>query len=665
MTEEEKTRIKPLDEKSDYRLWKIRVEAACEAKDLSEALLRSENPYSNETDESLKKAAFEASQRKASHIIIHALTDKPLRVIRSEVGNPFQMLAKLDERYDSKTTASRISKMTELVSLRYMSVNKDMSTHVDKMAGILEQLAAMDTRIQDELAVALLVASIEAPELEAVTAAIKTLSDDTATWDDVTQRLIEEQRGLHHRNRYEKANVVETKKCEICHMKNHTTATCFLNPRNPKNRLNLRNDRSREEKGPGQSACSERSTKAIEKDDYADKKGKKTKVRAAIARAMTGNTKGDRMMLDSGTTTHMTQSPEALDDVHHCNVPIALGDNSTIDANITGSRTVHWVANGDSATVTLSNTLAAPNLSMNLLSVPALTAKGISVLFTPKRAILMDMEDELSVIGIANREMDNLYYIGTDESCESPNHLMLRETKNLRAMMAVALNTEQALSTTAHYAPYSDHRGFSSPSANPGIEAEEDVNTSGVQLDDVAVDFKDEFKEENRTEERCGTLASATHDLWHSRLAHFGTVPEIRQMISEGNLPVAKDGNPPCDPCVKGKFRRRYKGRLTKAKKPGSIHGDLVGPIRPSSRNGYSYFLTLVDEKTRAVEIAPLKKKGHASDAVLRYVIRFERQVGTLVRSLYTDGGSEFNRAQTALREKGVSIYNCTVYASI
>jgi len=240
MTEEEKTRIKPLDEKSDYRLWKIRVEAACEAKDLSEALLRSENPYSNETDESLKKAAFEASQRKASHIIIHALTDKPLRVIRSEVGNPFQMLAKLDERYDSKTTASRISKMTELVSLRYMSVNKDMSTHVDKMAGILEQLAAMDTRIQDELAVALLVASIEAPELEAVTAAIKTLSDDTATWDDVTQRLIEEQRGLHHRHRYEKANVVETKKCEICHMKNHTTATCFLNPRNPKNRLNLR-----------------------------------------------------------------------------------------------------------------------------------------------------------------------------------------------------------------------------------------------------------------------------------------------------------------------------------------------------------------------------------------------------------------------------------------
>jgi len=85
--------------------------------------------------------------------------------------------------------------------------------------------------------------------------------------------------------------------------------------------------------------------------------------------------------------------------------------------------------------------------------------------------------------------------------------------------------------------------------------------------------LKVEFKEENRTEEHYGTLGSATKDLWHSRLAHFGTVSEIRQMIFVGNLPVAKDGRPPCDPCVKGKFSRRYKRRLTKARRPGFIHG--------------------------------------------------------------------------------------------
>jgi len=48
--------------------------------------------------------------------------------------------------------------------------------------------------------------------------------------------------------------------------------------------------------------------------------------------------------------------------------------------------------------------------------------------------------------------------------------------------------------------------------------------------------------------------------------------------------------------------------------------------------------MSLVDEKTRtalataAVEIAPLKKEGHPSDAVLGYLIRFERKIGTLVR---------------------------------
>jgi len=43
MAEEEKIRIKPFDENGDYRLWKIRVEAAYEAKDLTETLIHDSN----------------------------------------------------------------------------------------------------------------------------------------------------------------------------------------------------------------------------------------------------------------------------------------------------------------------------------------------------------------------------------------------------------------------------------------------------------------------------------------------------------------------------------------------------------------------------------------------------------------------------------------------
>ena len=43
MAEEEKIRIKPFDENGDYRLWTVRVEAAGEAKDLTETLIHDSN----------------------------------------------------------------------------------------------------------------------------------------------------------------------------------------------------------------------------------------------------------------------------------------------------------------------------------------------------------------------------------------------------------------------------------------------------------------------------------------------------------------------------------------------------------------------------------------------------------------------------------------------
>lgn len=46
------------------------------------------------------------------------------------------------------------------------------------------------------LSVGILIASIEVPELGAVVAAIKTLADEDVKWETVSERLIEEGRGL-------------------------------------------------------------------------------------------------------------------------------------------------------------------------------------------------------------------------------------------------------------------------------------------------------------------------------------------------------------------------------------------------------------------------------------------------------------------------------------
>ena len=242
MTDTEKVRIKPFEGDDDFRLWKIHIEAACDAKNLDEVLTRERNPHSDPD----RKAKFSADMRKASGIIVAALSNEPLRIVRADVGKPYTMLKKLSERYDSKSTASRISKMTELISLRYVDLNKDIGTHIDRMAEILEQLASMNTAISDELSIALLISSIHVNEMAPMAAAVKTMSDESATWDKVTTRLIEEHHSLKIKYR-SKRSLNATKRCEICH-RSHFTKDWWLNPKNPKNRLNLKSGKDKDKR---------------------------------------------------------------------------------------------------------------------------------------------------------------------------------------------------------------------------------------------------------------------------------------------------------------------------------------------------------------------------------------------------------------------------------
>lgn len=177
MTDHEmKLRIKPLSEKSDYGLWRIRVQTACSAKDLSDV-------FERRTDGAADDERFQKRQRQASDIIVSTLTDESLRVVMTVIGDPRTMLEKLDDRYRSTTTASKISKITEFVSVRYKSPCKDIAKHIDKMAAIVEELRNMDMKLDNTLTVGILVASIKAPELAPVVAAIITLAENDLKWE--------------------------------------------------------------------------------------------------------------------------------------------------------------------------------------------------------------------------------------------------------------------------------------------------------------------------------------------------------------------------------------------------------------------------------------------------------------------------------------------------
>ena len=321
----DKIRIKQLDERDDYRLWRIRISAAFDSKGIDEVLEVEKNTHTDAN----KQAKFVADQRKGSSIIVAALSEKALWVVRSSIGKPFEMLHKLDERYNSKSAATRISKITELITMCYDSIKKSMGTHIDQMDAVLEQLEGINTSMPLELSVALLIASIQGQELHAVTAAVKTLNDDSITWEKVTARFLEEHQVLKWKLKYQERATPLQKHCDICKRKGHAIDQCWLNPKNPNNSLDtggfcrqVADDGERHSKG-----------KHYRASPAAGAKEKHKKKRAAVAKAFVSRSSRRKLMiLDSGTTTHMINNVDELSAKIACDVPISLSDDSEISA---------------------------------------------------------------------------------------------------------------------------------------------------------------------------------------------------------------------------------------------------------------------------------------------------------------------------------------------
>ncbi|POW14882.1 hypothetical protein PSHT_07293 [Puccinia striiformis] len=136
------------------------------------------------------------------------------------------------------------------------------------------------------------------------------------------------------------------------------------------------------------------------------------------------------------------------------------------------------------------------------------------------------------------------------------------------------------------------------------------------------------------------TISANGFNKWHNRLGHASTdrlkiaVPLNENLIKENA----------CDSCMKGKLTRKsFKHHFDETTTSLEVvHGDLVGPITPSSNGGARYFLTLVDQHTGFIDITILKEKSDTPEAINRFKVFFENQTGNRMKKLITDGGGEF-----------------------
>lgn len=75
-------------------------------------------------------------------------------------------------------------------------------------------------------------------ELNQATAAIKWLKGNKMSFEQVSERPIEEVKQLKSNHRLNCIEIASIS-CQVCKRTNHVTKMCFLNPMKPRNRLNV------------------------------------------------------------------------------------------------------------------------------------------------------------------------------------------------------------------------------------------------------------------------------------------------------------------------------------------------------------------------------------------------------------------------------------------
>ena len=135
--------------------------------------------------------------------------------------------------------------------------------------------------------------------------------------------------------------------------------------------------------------------------------------------------------------------------------------------------------------------------------------------------------------------------------------------------------------------------------------------------------------------------------LWHARLGHVG-LDAMKAMISKEmitGMPRISVEKETCTSCLMGKQTRASFPQATNYRATHAlelIHGDLCGPISPSTAGGNRYIFVLIDDHTRYMWTILLKEKSEAFDHFKRFKELVEKETRATIKTLRTDRGGEF-----------------------
>ncbi|KAJ3698018.1 hypothetical protein LUZ61_001723 [Rhynchospora tenuis] len=139
----------------------------------------------------------------------------------------------------------------------------------------------------------------------------------------------------------------------------------------------------------------------------------------------------------------------------------------------------------------------------------------------------------------------------------------------------------------------------------------------------------------------CHARRKEDHELWHQRMGHPSF--QLTSFIS-GVKNDSSSSKHVCEICLKAKQTRDvFPISLNKANESFElIHCDIWGPYRVASSCGAHYFLTIVDDFSRAVWVYLMKDKSETAGLLQGFIKMVCTQFQKLVKFIRSDNGTEF-----------------------
>ncbi|KAG7599586.1 Reverse transcriptase RNA-dependent DNA polymerase [Arabidopsis suecica] len=134
---------------------------------------------------------------------------------------------------------------------------------------------------------------------------------------------------------------------------------------------------------------------------------------------------------------------------------------------------------------------------------------------------------------------------------------------------------------------------------------------------------------------------------WHARLGQIGSQMMETMFKKElvTGLPTMKIEKETCPSCLLGKqVRKPFPAATTfrAEKRLELIHGDLCGPITPSTTARNRYVFVLIDDHSMYMWSILLKEKSETFEKFKKFKMLVEQETGTSIKTFRTDRGGEF-----------------------